>query len=342
MFVTLMLICATALSSGTAWADQRVFVSAEDAGEIVVIHAVTGHVVDRIKVGRRPRGLKLSADGKLLYVAVTGTPKPDVHGILPKSTPQDRAADGVAVVDVVGGKLLRTLKAGQAPAALDLSPDGKTAYVTNSETAEVSVLDLASGKILKKIGVGPEPEGVAFRPDGKVVYVTSVQASEVYAIDSVKMQLLTRIDAGGTPRSVVFSRNGAVAFVTNEQGASVTWLDGGRHAFISSLFMLHDPKLHDAPQPVGVVLSPDGKSLFVSSGRSGSVLVLDATKPKLVRAIDRVGGFPRGIGISRDGKTLFTANGSSNDVSIIDVASGKIEKRVQVGGGPWGLVVAGP
>jgi YVTN family beta-propeller protein len=54
-----------------------------------------------------------------------------------------------------------------------------------------------------------------------------------------------------------------------------------------------------------------------------------------------VGGFPRGIGISPDGKTLFTANAVSGDVSVIDIASGKIERRAEVGGGPWGLVVAG-
>ncbi|HZL19887.1 MAG TPA: hypothetical protein VFG23_19285 [Polyangia bacterium] len=43
---------------------------------------------------------------------------------------------------------------------------------------------------------------------------------------------------------------------------------------------------------------------------------------------------------SADGKKLYTANGPSNDVSVIDLASGKVEKRIKVGGLPWGLVVA--
>jgi len=53
-----------------------------------------------------------------------------------------------------------------------------------------------------------------------------------------------------------------------------------------------------------------------------------------------VGARPWGIGVSRDGKWIFTANGPSGDVSVIEAATGKIEKRIKVGGLPWGLVVS--
>ena len=56
--------------------------------------------------------------------------------------------------------------------------------------------------------------------------------------------------------------------------------------------------------------------------------------------IDGVGARPWGIGVSRDGKRLYTANGPSNDVSIVDAATGKVEKRIKVGGLPWGVAVA--
>src|SRR5581483_9383243 len=58
----------------------RVWVSAEDAGEIAAVDPVKGEVAFRIKVGPRPRGLKLSRDGKRLYVTLTGAPKPDARG----------------------------------------------------------------------------------------------------------------------------------------------------------------------------------------------------------------------------------------------------------------------
>lgn len=52
----------------------RVYISTEDSGEIVVIDPEANQVLERISVGKRPRGIKLAPDGKLLYVALFGSP----------------------------------------------------------------------------------------------------------------------------------------------------------------------------------------------------------------------------------------------------------------------------
>ena len=323
----------------------RIWVSAEDAGEVVAIDARSGQVIQRIKVGRRPRGLKLAPDGKLLYVTLTGSPKAaevpaaNPHAIAPAPAAPDRAADGLAIVDVGARSLLRTLPAGQAPTALDLSPDGKLAFVANGETAEVTVVDLTTGQIKKKISVGQEPSGVAVRPDGKIVYVAATESNEVVAIDTAKLAMVMRVDAGSHPRSVVFAGDGAKAYAIDEQIPQITFLDGRKHTMDGNLLLVNQVKTLFEPRPYAGVLSPNGKVLFVSGGLGQSILVVDLPRRKVVRAIDKVGQFPRGIGISRDGKKLFTANGPSNDVAIIDVASGKVETRVPVPGAPFGLVV---
>jgi YVTN family beta-propeller protein len=38
---------------------------------------------------------------------------------------------------------------------------------------------------------------------------------------------------------------------------------------------------------------------------------------------------------------LFSANGSSDDLSIVNVKSGKVERKVKIGGLPWGVVTGG-
>jgi YVTN family beta-propeller protein len=91
---------------------------------------------------------------------------------------------------------------------------------------------------------------------------------------------------------------------------------------------------------MGAVMSPDGREVFVSLGRAKSVAVLDAASRKFVRSIEDVGARPWGIGISPDGKKLYTANGPSADVSVVDVLSGKVDRRIAVGGSPWGIAVA--
>jgi YVTN family beta-propeller protein len=330
---------ALARRGGAAPAETRLYVSAEEGGEVVVVDPQRGEVVARIPVGKRPRGVKLSKDGKQLFVALSGSPRGGPGVDESKLPPADRAADGVGVVDVVAHKLLRTLPSGQDPESFDLSRDGKTLYVSNEETAEMSVLDLASGQVTRRVPVGKEPEGVTVRPDGKVVYVTSEEENEVVAVDTRALRVLAHIATGPRPRSIAFSRDGKTAFVTSENGAQLTVVDVAKNAPAGTIKIEPQAKTVLGPRPMGLALSPDGKELYVSNGRGESVAVIDVATRKVARLIDGVGARPWGVATSRDGKWIFTANGPSGDVSVIDAATGKIEKRIKTGGLPWGLAV---
>ncbi|HSZ81079.1 MAG TPA: hypothetical protein VLA14_02300, partial [Polyangia bacterium] len=154
-------------------AKSLIYVSLEEGGEVVAVDPDTGTVEARVPVGKRPRGIKVSPNGKLLFVALSGSPRAAPGVDESKLPPGDRAADGIGVVDLATHKLLRTIQSGQDPEAFDVSRDGKTLYVSNEETAEMSVVDIASGVVKHKVPVGGEPEGVTLSPNGKLVYVTS-------------------------------------------------------------------------------------------------------------------------------------------------------------------------
>ena len=64
---------------------------------------------------------------------------------------------------------------------------------------------------------------------------------------------------------------------------------------------------------MGLVLSPDAKTLFVSGGRTGKVYLVDTATNQMTFTID-AGQRPWGIGLSPDGTRLFTANGPSDDI----------------------------
>ena len=87
-----------------------------------------------------------------------------------------------------------------------------------------------------------------------------------------------------------------------------------------------------------LILSPNGKQLYLTTGPGKSVQIVDVAKKAPAGTIEGVGGFPRGIAVSPDGKKLYTANAASNDVAIIDVASKKVQARVAVPGAPWSVV----
>jgi len=91
---------------------------------------------------------------------------------------------------------------------------------------------------------------------------------------------------------------------------------------------------------MGIARSPDGTRVYVTTGRGGSIAVLDAATGRVTARFSNVGARPWGIGVSGDGKLLYTANGPSDDVSVVDASTGKVLRRIPNGGSPWGIAVA--
>jgi YVTN family beta-propeller protein len=335
--VVLMLAIAFSLPAEVS-SEGRIYTSREDTGEIAIIDVGAAKVLRYISVGKRPRGIKLSPDRKLLYVALSGSPVAGPGVDESKLPPPDRAADGLGVSELSSDKLVRMIQSGRDPETFEVSPDGKKLYVSNEETAQITVLDSLTGKISGTVAVGREPEGISMRPDGKFVYVACEGDSEVVAIDSTTLKVLSHMRTELRPRSIVFTRDGSTAFVTAERSAAITVLDSLRHRTVATIAIPSGVEKSPA-RPMGSVLSPDGKYLFISTGRGGSVAVIDISTRRVVRTINYVGARPWGIGVSPDGKHVYTANGPSGDVSVINVNTGSVEQRIKVGGHPWGLAV---
>jgi YVTN family beta-propeller protein len=312
----------------------RLLVTNEDSGDITIIDLARGEVAATVLVGKRPRGIRVSPDQKLVFVALSGSPKSGPNIDESKLPPADRAADGIGVLDTSQWKLIRLLKSGQDPEHFDVSRDGKTMFVSNEETSEASTIDISSGEVTARIKVGDEPEGVTLRPDGKVVYVTSEGNNQIAAVDVESRKLLATIETGPRPRSVVFTNDGKTAFVACETGAQVTVLDAVKHR------RRGDIKIDaSGARPMGTAISADGKTVYVSNGRGGSVSLIDVATEKVTGTIDNVGTRPWGIAVSSDGLRLYTANGPSNDVSIIDLATRTVVKRIAAGQSPWGVAL---
>jgi YVTN family beta-propeller protein len=90
--------------------------------------------------------------------------------------------------------------------------------------------------------------------------------------------------------------------------------------------------------PVGMALSPDGKTAYVALGRANHVAVVDVASHQ-VKGYVLVGKRPWGLALNRDGSRLYVANGGSDDLTVIDTATLKGVRTVPVGRIPHSVVI---
>jgi YVTN family beta-propeller protein len=334
------------LPSLAAAAGYQVYVTNERSGDVTVIDGTTFKVIETIAVGKRPRGIHPAPDGKSIYIALSGTPiegppQLDANGNPifardkdddDKEDKSDKSADGIGVLDVATHKVTRRIKVGSDPEEFDLSADGRHLFVSNEDVKTASSVDLANGKVEKIVSLSQEPEGVALTPDGKRLFVTCETGGDVYVIDVASFKVAGQVKVGARPRSVAFLQNGKLAVVPSESAGELYVIDTEQVKITRTIAL---PK---GSRPMRVRVSPDGGKLYATTGRGGSVAIVDATTFAVTGTI-AVGQRPWGLVLSPDGKYLFTANGPSNDVSVVDIAAGKEIARVKAGDSPWGLAV---
>src|SRR5689334_16876703 len=161
-----MIVLAGCGPSKPAGSSYRVYVTNEASGDLTIIDPVKMEALATVPLGKRARGLHPSADGKLLFVALSGSPlaPPGVdESTLP---PPDKSADGIGVFDIAQNKMLRKVPGGSDPEQFAIGKDG-VLYVSNEDAAGVSFVDPVKGDVLKTVTTGKEPEGVTLSPDGK-------------------------------------------------------------------------------------------------------------------------------------------------------------------------------
>ena len=348
LFIALLSGCgAPTTTKETARAPEpqdayRIYITNEASGDLSIIGSGRHEVVATIKLGKRPRGIHASPDGKTIYVALSGSPMAPPGVDESKLPPPDRSADGIGVFDVETNRLVRVISSGNDPEEFDLSRDGKLLYVSNEDAARVSVVDIAAAKVIHELPVGEEPEGVTMSPDGSFVYVTSEDDGAIFVIDTAAAKVLKSFKVGSRPRDVAFLANGTKAYVTRENDAKVSVIDTAKHEPMGEIELSApegDAKSVEAPiKPMAVTLSPDGMKAYVSTGRGKRVFVIDTATDKVLSSFE-VGPRPWGIGVSPDGKMLYSANGPSNDISVVDLSTERVIKRIKVSDRPWGVLV---
>jgi YVTN family beta-propeller protein len=143
-----------------------------------------------------PAELKLSADGKKLFVACEGN-------------------DSILAVDTQTKRVVARAPVGHRPRGITLSPDGRTLYVSNAWSDTVSEVDVASFQVKRTLNTGWGPVGLSTDRAGKTLYVANSIADSVSLIDLASGTEIKRFSTHRYPEQVVLSRDGRRVYISN-------------------------------------------------------------------------------------------------------------------------------
>ena len=173
----------------------------------------------------------------------------------------------MTVIDTTTNTVTATVPVGSVAAAVDVTPDGKTVWVSNYGDGTVQPIDTTTHKAGPPITVGTNPQRVKVAPDGKTLWVPNQGSGTVSVVDLVTGKVTATVPVGAAPFGVTFA--GSSAYVGNGGGNSLSVVDIATDKVTSTI------PLGSAPQ--GEATSPDGKLVYVTVAAGGVIPVDPAT-----------------------------------------------------------------
>ena len=305
-----------------------------------------------IRVGSEPIGLALAADGSRLYVvnaadqtlsvvtifegggSVVNVPvaSASISSAPISSAPISSAPEGSSPE---GGSPGAPAK--QRLNSVALSPDARTAFITDVDKGRVYAVDLIASKLRGVAQTGSFPQGILVSSDGRYVYTADTGSNSVTEIDASTLKRTRSIAVGERPHSLAFGpitagRTLLVSTFVHSidridliSGKTLNPYDLGELARFQGLEVTSDGRVFVADGLSDVVqeFNPDGSSRSLNPG--------DVLKGKEFSPTD--------VALSADGSRLYVV-GRSGRLGVIDSATGRLIQSLELGGDLRQVVVS--
>ena len=245
-----------------------------------------------------------------------------------------RDEDVVAAIDMGPGEEVARIPTGSTPLSVLMTPDERYLFVANTGGSEgtsenrVTVIETATHRVAASIEVDTAPLDLALSANGQLVYVTNSQSKSISVIEvaSLTVRNRIRVPVARGPYGVAIHPNGSRLYVTDIDGNQVLVVDTARRATVGRIDVIEEPR--------SLVISADGKRLYVSGGDfgddgGGGIAVVDTESESVVTTILIDAGIFR-LALSPDGSRLYGTDRSNAQLIVVDVAQNRVVNSVKV------------
>jgi len=316
------ILCATLGVVALASACRQRAVENERAGDSLTMalqpRLPTGVKLDpaapMATVGPMPLTMRVTPEGDNVVLSLSG-----------------HRQQGLQVVNPATGAIVQEVTQASAFIGLAFSPDGRTLYSSGGNQDVVYRYDWRAGRatLRDSLTLAPKaargggrryPAGLAPSPDGRMLYVAENLGDSLAVIDVESGAVIQRLATEPYPYDVVADAAGNV-YVSAWGGHTVS-----RFAAAGNGWLRGDGRTAVARHPSALALSRDGTRLFVASGSTDHVAVVDTRSRRVIaRLLDpppagpNEGATPNALALSPDGTRLFVAEADANAVAVFDL-----------------------
>ncbi len=296
---------------------------------------------EHVGIGDLPLNMTLSPDGRYLIVTNNGYAKPTL-----------------TVVDLVNRYVKSRVAVDHAWFGLAWHPNGRRLYSSGASQNTVNefewsgnLLTLGANHVLGRPERRGGPMGlenpgfiggVAVHPDGKTLFAVHVLGTALSSVDLERNRVRQTVDLPAEPYTCLVTPDGETLYIS-------LW-GGGKVLAFDPVTLKQTAEFEVGGHPNAMLLSADGKRLFVACANTNAVWVVDLASGTAKEQISvalypkaPVGSTPNALALSPDGGTLLVANADNNTVAVVDVETpgrSEVEGFIPTGWYPTGVLFA--
>jgi len=290
-------------------------------GSLVVLDAEKNAISGLIPLHRQPVSVSVDADGKLAYVANSGS-------------------NSVSIIDLSARRELAQLGVGEQPAEARLSPDGKSLVVPNRGGDSVTIISPQTRRVRAIFEGCSGASDAVILPDSSKAFVACSAGHQVMAIALADSKfnpggpdrLEALMDVGRAPVQLALKPDGGELFVSNSLSNTisevVTTTDD-----VGGAYLIGDT-------PADGIVSSDNSLLYVANVSSQEVTIYAINDGRRIGGPGiHVGDGPSAMAFSAEGHLLFVVDSRSGDVAAVRTSTQSLFTMLPAGRGPNAIAV---
>ena len=312
--------------ASAANAQVRIIQTNSGGDNIHLIDPTTNAIVGEVTGVPINHGAAAAPDGSRLYFS-------------------SEAEQSLHVVDAKTLKTVKTIALSGRPNNISIGADGRRVYVgIVSSPGAVDVIDTASMERVKSIPTKGGIHNVYVTPDGKYLVAGSIAGRLMTVIDAKTDEpAWTLFSEGVRPIAFEKAADGSTKrlFVQLSEVHGFAVVDFQQRKEVARIMLPNDipqEKVDKGPfngsPSHGIGVSPDGKTLWVTSRPNARVYVYSLPDLTLLPGPIDLGGRPDWVTFTPDSKLIYIATENTDTVHAIDVSGRQEVAKIKVGKSP--------